>query len=177
MLKIDKLLLYNIRDREASRNNLNCNCSHDSNCQEFYEKLYSRLQHSSFEICLCQLNNYDNASHKGHLNKSWQKFCEQVTYTGKEVFETKSQIGFVVPSWNNFVDEYYDATREAFLGWRQAGSPREGPIALHMRRSRARFKQILKGCKKRDEELRAEALAHKYRNESIKDFWGGNKFH
>ena len=63
------------------------------------------------------------------------------------------------------------ASLEAFLGWRQAGSPRKCPIALHMRRFRALFKRILKGSKKREKELRAEALAKNYRNESIKYFW------
>ena len=104
------------------------------------------------------------------MNQFWQTFCKQVTYTGEEVFGTKLKSGFVVPGWNNFVKEYYNAWREAFLGWRQAGCPREGPIALHMRMSPARFKHTLKGCWKREEDLRAEAFANKYRNRSIKDF-------
>ena len=71
-----------------------------------------------------------------------------------------------------FVEEYYDASCEAFKGWREAGSPREGPIALHMRTTRALFKRMLKECKKRHDDMRAEALARKYRNMEGKDFWG-----
>ena len=41
-----------------------------------------------------------------------------------------------------------------------------------MRRSRAVFKRVLKDCKKREEEMRANAIATKYRNKDVKNFWG-----
>ena len=88
------------------------------------------------------------------------------------MFGIKNKCTPSVPGWNNLVKEYYDASWEAFLGWRDAGSRRDGPIALYLRISRAVFKRVFKYCKKREEETRLHAIATKYRIMEVNNFWG-----
>ena len=76
-----------------------------------------------------------------------------------------------IPGWKEYVREHYNASRTAFLEWRNAGSPRQGPIADTMRRKRANFKLILRQIKRREEEIKAENIARKYSSKNPVALW------
>ena len=76
-----------------------------------------------------------------------------------------------VPGWNDYVKDFYASSRQAFTSWRRAGSPREGPIAQHMRRARAHFKMAMRHCKQNEQNIRAEKIYRSYKEKNIIDFW------
>jgi len=53
---------------------------------------------------------------------------------------------FNVPGWNDYVQEKYDASRDAVLDWVYSCRPRSGPIFTLMSRSKAAFKLALRYC-------------------------------
>ena len=90
---------------------------------------------------------------------------------GKEVFGTVNTKKTIVPDWNHYVKEYHTQAREAFLEWRQLGSPRTGEAAEEMRMTRARFKLALRDCRKEEERLREEAQAERLAMKDMKGYW------
>ena len=90
---------------------------------------------------------------------------------GREVFGTTRKKWRQIPGWNEFVQDAHSTAREAFLDWRNSGSPRDGPMATEMRRTRARFKLCLRWCKAHEQHLRAQSLATKLANGNSYEFW------
>ena len=76
-----------------------------------------------------------------------------------------------MPGWNAHVKQLYAESRDAFLFWRSSGSPRVGPVAQYMRRSRANFKFALRQCRANENAHRAEALSMKLQRGNIRSFW------
>ena len=99
---------------------------------------------------VCQLPNCNTPEHCGQLDLLWRNFVGLVKSCGESVFGVAHHREYVVPGWNEFVRDFYQISRQSFLGWRQAGSPRAGPIAEHMRQTRAQFKLALRNCKRAD---------------------------
>ena len=112
VLKLENVPTYNIVGNVASRININLNFACESRCQDFFERLYTKLIHGWFEIPLCQVKYCGNLNHKTHLDQSWLSFSEQVARVGKDVLGIKRQNASVVPGWNNFVREYFNASRK-----------------------------------------------------------------
>ena len=77
----------------------------------------------------------------------------------------------MTPGWKEYVKGFYDEAREAFLTWRQEGSPRLGFYANRMRSSRTRFELALKKSKQNEKEIRAEAMAKKVAQKDTIPFW------
>jgi len=63
-----------------------------------------------------------------------------------------------MPGWNDYVQEKYDASRDAFLDWVYWCRPRSGTIFTLMSRSKDAFKLALRYCRKHEEQLRAKSL-------------------
>lgn len=82
---------------------------------------------------------------------------------------------FNVPGWNDFVQEKYDASREAFLTWVYSGRPHSGVVFTRMSRSRASFKLALRYCRQHEDQLRADACAKSLNLRDSKSFWNNVK--
>jgi exonuclease III len=78
---------------------------------------------------------------------------------------------YVIPGWNEYVDDKHHAAREAFLSWVCAGRHKYGAEFMIMRRTRARFKLALRYCKQHESMLRADACAKNLADQNYKDFW------
>ena len=80
------------------------------------------------------------------------------------------------------VKDHYERTRSAFLIWRNAGSPRSGPIANAMRFCRIRSKYELRQCWSNEEQMSTDSLSHKTQQgnsltfrKDIRNLFGDNK--
>jgi Reverse transcriptase (RNA-dependent DNA polymerase) len=78
---------------------------------------------------------------------------------------------FNVPGWNDYVQDKYDLSREAFLDWVYSGRPRAGVIFACMSRSRASFKLALRYCRQHVDQMRADACAKALNFNDSKSFW------
>ena len=76
-----------------------------------------------------------------------------------------------VPGWNDDVEPYHSAARDAYVMWRNVGKPRNGPIFDIMRRSRSKFKSVLRKCKRNKDIILADKLADSFRTKNDRDFW------
>ena len=132
-------------------------------------KLLNLARIENFSFCLN--NNCDCVEHKQKLIALYDRVCKILIETGKEVFGITRKKFPIVPGWSEFVEEAHTEAREAFLSWRDGGSPREGPQALYMRQTRARFKLALRWCRDHEEELRARALGESMASGSMHEFW------
>ena len=83
----------------------------------------------------------------------------------------KSHKGKAIPGWTEAVGVHHANARRAFLAWVELGRPREGPAALEMRRTRMRFRQALKECRRREKQIVADKLALKLANKDHRSFW------
>ena len=76
-----------------------------------------------------------------------------------------------VPGWNDTVKNAHGVARNSYIIWRNSGRPRHGPVSDDMRRSRLRFKYILKQCQRNEEQSKADAMAKSMRSHDMKSFW------
>jgi len=65
------------------------------------------------------------------------------TIPGKTGRKTKNCSG-----WNDYVADLHQVARDAFLSWRDAGSPRQGQLSEIKNRTRARFKAALRSSRR-----------------------------
>ena len=73
-----------------------------------------------------------------------------------------------MPGWNLYVKTLYDEYRRKFLLWKNNCSPRQGEIAVSMRKSRATFKLALWWCRQNDLKNKSQAMVTKLGN---RGFW------
>ena len=107
------------------------------------------------------------------LEMLWEKFIRILNNAGRKVFGLTSATPHTVPSWNGYLKELFDlsATRQYFLAWHLAGSPRNGIVANDIRRRRAVSKAALKKSRKHEKCMRAEGL----QSRNFVSFWKGKK--
>ena len=138
----------------------------------FQELLSHRL--ASIDICVPVCNGvgcivYDD--HCAAIDNFYERLRGIILEVAVDIFGFRSRKDHAIPGWNMYVSELHNIARRDFLYWRSIGSPREGPDALNMRRSRARFKLALRECKREEERMRAEAIAAKLVVGNSSDFW------
>ena len=78
---------------------------------------------------------------------------------------------FIVPGWNEQVQELHDAARNAYLTWREIGKPRQGDVFIMMKLSRSKFKYALRKCKRDKETIIADNIAEQLCQKDDRDFW------
>ena len=77
----------------------------------------------------------------------------------------------VVPGWTDYVQDSHVAAREAFLTWRTAGKPKQGPIFECMKRTKSLFKYALRHCRCSEAQVRADSIAASMSTNNYYDFW------
>ena len=152
---------------------INWNFGDDYKSFIFYEELYRNLVERAPLNSLCVSPSCSESEHKNVLDHVFEKFVQIVNDVGVLVYGTVNPQAqrHNVPGWNTHVRDFYESSRQAFLSWRENGSPRFGPIAVHMRQTRARFKLMLRRVRGNEKKLRAEAVARKYRSHDTVSFW------
>ena len=119
----------------------------------------------------CNDTKCNHAQHRRDLTAYYSNLTDALLRTGTEIFRYISGNARPVPGWNEFVKDLHQHARNAFLHWRDYGSPREGPLALEMRRTRSRFKLALRNCRSNEAQLRADALSNKQNSHNDRLFW------
>ena len=78
---------------------------------------------------------------------------------------------FNLPGWKEFASDLYDMSRETYIMWKNAGSPRQGPLSDMKNRAKARFKGAMRFIRSNEDALRKESLAKKLLCKNDKAFW------
>ena len=76
-----------------------------------------------------------------------------------------------IPGWNLYVKTLYDKYRRIFLLWRSNSIPRQGEIAVSMRKSQASFNLAPKWCSQNELKIKSQAIATKLANRDTRGFW------
>lgn len=137
----------------------------------FRQLLEYRLERFELLIPFCNGVDCVYDSHCLDIEMFYSRLRKIILEVAESVFGRKSRNRYVVPGWNVYVSEAHEEARRDFLYWRSVGSPREGPVAFVMRRSRSRFKLALRECKREESRMRAEALAAKMLAGNSSGFW------
>ena len=66
---------------------------------------------------------------------------------------------YIVPEWNDYVKEAHAEARHCYILWRDMGKPRHDRVCELMRKTKLRFKHVLKQCQQRENMVRAYAMA------------------
>ena len=136
---------------------------------EFMNSPEALLQTCHINFCITE--GCQNRECFNEINSFFTAIQNHIQAAGRDVFGLRRVKEHVVPGWSAHVAEFHDEARRAFLQWRDAGSPREGQLALRMRAARATFKRALRQCKRDEEVMRAEALASKIIAKDDVNFW------
>ena len=117
----------------------------------FYELLVYHISCIEPIRCNSSGNECSNIDHVARIDAVYNDFLEVTLAAGEQAFgRRKHAHSRNIPGWNEHFRVFYDCSRADFLdflAWREAGSPREGAVALHMRRTRAHFKLAMRRCK------------------------------
>ena len=133
-----------------------------SKCDEYCLSMYK----SELDLVLANINipsvlfscTTDNVSDNSTLiDNYYNDVISCINETCSKVVPCRKLKGtasdYIVPGWNDFARDKYDAARSAFLDWVQAGKPRQGTLNSIMRRTRAHFKLALRYCKQHKDTL------------------------
>ena len=137
---------------------------------QFFELIHHKMFDSKFQLCECK-SYCEVQEHRDLINAAWSNFIKLVLNSGMMIFGSRRSKGPIVPGWSDYVEQLYEASREAFLLWRTEGSPKEGLYAANMRRKRAQFKHALRQCRAEAENVRAERLASRLQEGNVYSFW------
>ena len=78
---------------------------------------------------------------------------------------------YVIPGWNEIVNEKHTMARAAFMEWIYAGKPRQGPEFLAMQNTRSAFKLSLRYRRQHEQEIVADHLAKNMSDKHFDKFW------
>ena len=65
----------------------------------------------------------------------------------------------ITPGWNDFVKAAHSDARDAFKCWIRSSKPRYGEVFEDMKTSRAKFKYVLRQCRRNEASIRDDILA------------------
>ena len=112
------------------------------------------------------------ATHCQELSKFYNDIIAAINKASEVAFSTIKNCRYrCQPGWSEFVADYYDASREAFLLWSANGKPRQGELFESMKTTRARFKYAMRFIKRNENSLRSDAIAKKFASVNPLSFW------
>lgn len=79
--------------------------------------------------------------------------------------------GGYVAGWNKYVVSYHREARSRFLAWVEDGKPKNGQTYVDMVESRKLFKQKLRWCQDRQEQIKMDLLASHHSANNSPQFW------
>ena len=120
---------------------------------------------------LCNNPNCHSDQHKRDLSTFYNNIIDALLSSGSTIFNYVRDNRRVIPGWNDYVKEFHQQARNSFLLWRENGSPRNGPLAFLMRRTRAHFKRALRLCRANEAQNRADALSANLMHNNHTQFW------
>ena len=126
------------------------------------------------DVLLCKDCNCTNVEHKVALQKYYDNImCAITTASQNSIKTNKPSKGKNVnlPGWKEFASDLYDMSRETYTMWKNAGSPRQGPLSDMKNRAKARFKGATRFIRSNEDALRKESLAKKLLCKNDKAFW------
>ena len=65
----------------------------------------------------------------------------------------------ITPGWNDFIKAAQSEARDAFKVWIRSSKPRYGQVFEDMKTSSAKFKYLLRQCRRNEASVRADILA------------------
>ena len=77
----------------------------------------------------------------------------------------------ISPEWNDFVEAAHHEARDAFKFWIRSSKPRYGEVFDDTNTSRAKFKYVLRQCRRNEASVRADILARDLSRKDTKLFW------
>jgi len=124
------------------------------------------------DVLYCNNPNCDNDTHKNAILHLSNQIINTLHAAASASLPNKKRSSpYSVPGWNAVVKEAHQAARDAFLLWRQLGRPRHGAVWNIMRKTRAKFKLLLRQCRRSEAQSRADALAMHLHQGGCKSFW------
>ena len=119
----------------------------------------------------------DDASHRRALDQLVKDLTEGLLTAARHSVPSSDRGTHraAVPGWNDLVKDHHTRARLSFLVWARAGKPRHGPVHQEMYNDRLRFKYALRECKRMEESIRADKLAHDLLEKDYLSFWKGVK--
>ena len=76
-----------------------------------------------------------------------------------------------IPGWNDLIKAANSDARDAFKLWVASSKPRQGEVFDSMRISRAKFKYLLRECRREEATIRADIIASDLSNNDSTLFW------
>ena len=156
---------------QNTSNTINWDFNSTGKADRFFDLICDNLSLADNALNRCFDPYCKRDDHMSCLDYNWSMFSELVCNVGRQIFGVSRSRPNIVPGWNVHVKEYYERSRTAFFNWREAGSPRSGPIADTIRFTRARFKFELRQCRNNEEQMRSDSLASKLRQGNSLCFW------
>ena len=158
---------------QPPRINWKFNINHKSSTYTALTATHLREIRQPAEALLCNNRNCRSIQHCRDLSVFYSNLINALLTAGTETFNLIRGNIKTVPGWNVLVKDLHQQAREAFLIWRESGSPRDGPLAMLMRRARAHFKLALRQCRANEAQLRADGFSASLAANNQRQFWRG----
>lgn len=143
-------------------------------CYKYYTKTNVKSICIQPDVLECCNNTCTNSDHLLAIDNLYDDIINALVNSSKTLINScnkscSSEMN--VPGWNDLCKDTHSKARDAFLMWRNNGSPKFGPIFDLMKRTRALFKLTLRECKLNKKHIIADSLAKKYLLKDRKSFW------
>ena len=100
--------------------------------------------------------------------------CKALHYSGLDSIpsgKTSDGRDCIVPGFNDYVKDLYSTARSDYVPWRDEGKPRSRAPCSNMRRSRLKFKYVLRQCKRNEDAIRVDQYAKSLLDKDMVLFW------
>ena len=117
------------------------------------------------DVLSCTDKLCDNVDHVDAITSFYENICKSLRNASSctiNMCKSRKLADYIIPGWNDYVEESHQYARYNYVIWRDLGKPRQGSAFELMRRSRLNFKYVLRQCKAREEMARADSMANKW---------------
>ena len=126
------------------------------------------------EALACRNTNCKDENHIKQIKEFYENSGKCLTDASNDVLGVSNNKPYnCKPGFNEHVRELHDIARKRFVAWRGANKPRDtnNPFFREMATSRARFKLALRFIKRHENQLRQDAIADAFCEDSGGNFW------
>ena len=125
-------------------------------------ELFGNIKLPREAVCCCNTS-CEDGSHIENIQCLYYDIVNSLhTAASDTIPSSKSNshsVNNITPGWNDFVKAAHSEARDAFKFWIRSSKPRQGEVFDDMKTSRAKFKYLLRQCRRNEASVRADILA------------------
>ena len=143
-------------------------------CEEYTARSETELKEITLDpdLILCNNTSCTKHEHITSIDAMYNATIEALQNASNFITKlTHEKQQYQIPGWNEVCADAHNKARNAFLIWRENGSPKQGALWEMMRTTRAQFKYALRHSRIHENTIKANQIADSLLKKDTNQFW------